>query len=91
VVEQVPNWRWAGQAVAAAELVDCRRCRTADAEEAHVRWHDGLFAWVLASVRVLEPFEVKGRPGAFRVNVEERRLCPQITQITQMKTNEENC
>ncbi len=49
-----------GVAVCVADLVDCRRMTRADESAAMCPCQDGRYAWVLANVRKIEPFAVKG-------------------------------
>lgn len=55
-----------GAAVARVQLVECRRLEPGDAEAAMI-YRPGLWAWILADARPVEPFFVSGRLGFFEV------------------------
>ncbi|MCK9568878.1 ASCH domain-containing protein [Candidatus Pacearchaeota archaeon] len=61
----------AGAALAIAELVDCRPMTFEDRIAACCRYHDGLFAWVLANIRKIGAFPVKGKLRLFEVELPE--------------------
>ena len=71
---RLPPIRPAGFAVALCKLADCRRMCPYDEAAACVAWSSWLYAWVLEDVRAIEPFEVKGRLGFFKVEVTEEQL-----------------
>lgn len=58
---------YAGQAVALAWLVDCRSMTKLDEADAACEVYEGAQAWVLAHVRAIDPFPVKGRQRLFAV------------------------
>lgn len=69
-----------GYALARAELIDSRLMTSADVDRALVdhRTPEGRprWAWVLANIRKIEPFKVKGSQGWFTVNMPETQSTP---------------
>ena len=59
----------AGYAVAIAQLVECRPMRRSDEAAAKCPVYSGAFAWVLADVKRLTPFPVRGQLGLYDVEV----------------------
>lgn len=64
----------AGFALAVADIVDCRPMTHADENAARCQLYDGAFAWLLANVRRLVPFPVRGALGLFEVAVDQSKL-----------------
>ena len=64
-----PDIHPAGQALAIATLTDCRPMSVLDEAAAQCRKYDGAFAWVLADVRKISAFPVRGQIGLFDVDV----------------------
>lgn len=58
-----------GVALAVVDVVDCRQFLAGDEAAACCGGEAGDFAWVLASVRTIEPVPVKGALGLFAVDV----------------------
>jgi len=56
-----------GKALAVARLIDCRRMTKADEKEAMCERYNGAWAWLLADIRKIMPFDVKGRLGLYEV------------------------
>jgi hypothetical protein len=56
-----------GVAVCVVRLVDCRPMTRGDEEKAMCGCDPGRWAWVLKSIRKIEPFPVRGQPGLFDV------------------------
>ena len=69
-----PNIAPAGFALAVVRLADCRPMAEADEEAACCPVFPGAWAWVLADLRRLRPFPVKGRLGLYDVDLGEQRL-----------------
>ena len=67
-----PKSAVSGHAVAVARLVECREMTTADEPAAKCSWYPGAWAWVLADVRDIKPFPVRGAMRIFRVEVPPR-------------------
>jgi ASCH domain len=67
VSSRTPRIEPAGFALAVGELVDCRRMTKCDEVAAQCEIYPNAFAWVLASVRRITPFPVKGRLGLYEV------------------------
>jgi hypothetical protein len=63
-----------GQAICIADVVDCHPMTKADEDAARHAVYDNAFAWVLANVRRIEPFDVRGQQNFFDVDVSERNL-----------------
>ena len=60
-----------GKALCVVDLVDCRRMRSGDQAAAGCVVYEGAYSWVLANVRLVEPFPVKGMLGLFDVEVQD--------------------
>jgi hypothetical protein len=58
-----------GMALAEASLVDCRSMTEDDEKAACCEFYDGAFAWILADVKRIEPFPVKGQLSFFTVQL----------------------
>jgi hypothetical protein len=67
VSSKAPPIKPAGYALAIAELVDCRLMTGSDEVAAHCELYPNAYAWVLANVRSIEPFSVRGRLGLYDV------------------------
>lgn len=63
-----PRIEPAGCALAVATLIDCRPMTERDEIEACCNWYENAFAWVLADVRRIKPFPVRGQLGLFEVD-----------------------
>lgn len=61
-----------GCAVAIAEVIDCRPMTKRDEVAAQCEVYPNAFAWVLANVRPITPFPVKGRLGLYEVEFPQR-------------------
>lgn len=68
VSSRTPHIEPAGYALAVAKLIDCRPMVRDDEEEACCELYPGAFAWVLTSVRRIEPFPVRGTLGLYEVD-----------------------
>lgn len=60
-----------GQAVAIVDLIDCRPMTWRDVGDAKCECYSGAYAWVLANVRRIKPFPVRGRQGLYDVELPE--------------------
>lgn len=58
-----------GKAFACAELVECRRMVEEDVEAARCAVYPRAFSWILANVRSVNPFPIKGQLGLFEVEL----------------------
>lgn len=74
VSSKMPDIAPAGQALAIADLVDCRNMSVLDEAAARCRKYEGAVAWVLENVRAITPFSVHGQPGLFEVDVPNGKL-----------------
>jgi hypothetical protein len=61
-----------GQAVAIAELVDCRPMQPEDWSKACCREYPNAWAFVFKNVRIIKPFTVRGKLSFFEVNIDEK-------------------
>lgn len=62
-----------GQALAVANLVDCRPFAPSDREAAQCNCPEGYFSWVLEDIQPLaKPFPVKGQLGIFNVDLPKK-------------------
>lgn len=52
-----------GQAIAIADLVDCRPMTKEDEDICFVEYRPGLYCWVFENVQAIEPFPFKGKQG----------------------------
>jgi hypothetical protein len=69
--EEYPDDRFPlGKALAVCALVDCRPMRKGDEAAAMCECEPGRWAWVLADVRRILPFPVRGSQGLFDVPFE---------------------
>jgi len=59
----------AGCAVAIVNLIDCRPMTAADEPLACCPVYPGAWAWVLAEIRPIKPFRVRGQQRLFRVTL----------------------
>ena len=66
---KTPDIAPAGQALAVAQLTDCRPMSVLDEGAARCRKYDGAYSWVLTDIRPIQPFAVRGRIGLFEVDV----------------------
>ena len=62
-----------GKALAIVELVDCRPMKKEDEKLARSPYHPDLYAWILSSIKAIEPFPVKGKLRLFEVDYEEEK------------------
>lgn len=58
-----------GFALCIVNLVNCRKMIVSDEAAARVPWRDDRWSWVLAEIRKIEPFPVKGRQGFYEVEI----------------------
>ena len=58
-----------GHAVAIANLVDIRMMRKGDEESALCKKFPEARAWILANIRPIDPFPVKGQLGLFELEI----------------------
>ncbi len=65
----IPKSEVSGNAIAVANLVDCRPMTKADERQACCAVYDGAYSWVLNKVKPITPFKVKGRLRLFNVTV----------------------
>ncbi len=59
-----------GKAIAVVDLVDCRWMTKADQDAALCNLYPRAYSWVLANVRQIEPFPVKGQLMLYDVEVD---------------------
>ncbi len=59
-----------GKAIGIVELVDCRAMTRADETAAMCKIYPNAFSWVLANIRAIEPFAVKGQLRLYEVDYE---------------------
>lgn len=71
ISSKMPAIEPAGKALCVADLVNCRRMTAADEDAALCNVYPGAVAWVLANVRPIEPFPVKGQLGLYEVEFKE--------------------
>lgn len=71
-VSKTPNSEISGKAIAVANLVDCRLMTKEDENKACCKIYAGAYSWVLASVKPIKKFVVKGRLGLYDVPFEEQ-------------------
>jgi hypothetical protein len=64
----------AGNALAVADLVDCRPMTKADEKKACIKLFPGAYAWILKDTRRIKPFPLRGSLGLLTVIVEKRKL-----------------
>jgi hypothetical protein len=69
VSSRTPRIEPAGQALAIAELVDCRPMTRADEPSAMCELYPNAHAWILQRIRRVCPFPVKGQLGIYDVDV----------------------
>lgn len=69
VSSKTPNIAPAGYAVAIVRVVDCRPMNRSDEPQACCGIYEGAYAWVLADVRPIQPFPVRGQLGLYEVEV----------------------
>jgi len=74
VASKKPNIPPAGCAVAIAELLDCRPMQKADEQAACCETFLGAVAWVLANVRKVQNFPVRGKLNLFDVELPQGLL-----------------
>lgn len=67
VSSKSPNIAPAGFGIAVTNLVDCRPMTRGDEIRAQCATYEGAFAWILADVRVIQPFPVRGQLGIYEV------------------------
>ena len=65
-----PKSEVSGNAIAIADLVDCRPMTKADEIQACCDVYPRARSWILHNVRAIKPFKVKGKLGLFEVDVE---------------------
>jgi hypothetical protein len=64
----------AGFALALVKVVGCRRMTRADEAAARCAIYPGAYAWLLADVRRVKPFPVRGQLGIFEVPISQAEL-----------------
>jgi hypothetical protein len=66
-----PEWpgRPGGQALAIAELYDCRRMTKADEIQACCKIYSSAYSWFLRNIRPIKPFPVRGNLGIYEVEM----------------------
>lgn len=69
VSARTPDIVPAGQALAVANLINCRPMSVLDEPAAACQKYDGAFAWIFDSVRRIDPFSVVGQPGLFELEL----------------------
>lgn len=69
VSSKSPKIEPAGFALAIARLIQCRPMIHFDQVEACCDWYPGAFAWVLADIRKIELFPVRGQLGLFEIDM----------------------
>ena len=67
VSAKLPDIAPAGMAIAVVNLTDCRPMSVLDEPAAMCRKYKGAVAWVLANIREISPFPVRGELGLFDV------------------------
>jgi hypothetical protein len=60
-----------GKALCVVKLLDCRKMVKTDEADACCEWNDQKYAWIISDLRMIEPFEQKGRGGLFDVRDEK--------------------
>jgi hypothetical protein len=60
-----------GKALCIVRLVDCRPMTVLDETNAMCLWECGKYSWILADIRPIKPFDVKGYQGFYEVNFNE--------------------
>lgn len=60
-----------GKALCFANLIDCRPMTRDDEPAARCQLFDGAFAWVLAEIRQVIPFRVRGQQGLYNIDLPE--------------------
>lgn len=68
VSSKTPRIYPAGFAIAVANLVDCRPMTRADQERSRCEFYAGAYSWVLADIKKIRPFAVRGYLGIFEVD-----------------------
>jgi len=67
VSSKSPRIEPAGYALAVADLVDCRPMTAVDEDAARCAPYPGAYSWVLANIRRVKPFPVRGQLGIYDV------------------------
>lgn len=70
VASKRPKSFYAGNALAIAELIDCRPMTDVDVSRACCLVYDRAWSWVLQNVRPIKPFSVKGQLGLYTVQAD---------------------
>ena len=63
-----------GKAIAICRLVECRLMKKEDEEAAMCEVYNRACAWLLADIRPIYPFEVKGQLGLFEVDYQSEKI-----------------
>jgi hypothetical protein len=71
----------AGFAIAVIDIIECRQFMPDDEDAACVEHIPGMYAWVIANVRRINPIPAKGRLGFFRVEVKPKGNDPRIVTL----------
>jgi ASCH domain len=74
VSSKMPKIEPAGCALAVARIVDCRPMTSADVTAACCDTYPNAFAWVLADIRRIKPFPLRGHLGIYDVEVSDSSL-----------------
>jgi hypothetical protein len=69
VSSKTPNIEPAGCALAIVRIVDCRPMTTADEPAAGCSIYPNAFAWILADIRRIKPFPVRGQLGIYDIEI----------------------
>ena len=67
---KVPKGPFAGKACCVINVTGCRPMTWDDETAAIVKYRPGLWAWEFDSVKLIEPFPVRGRLKLYEVNEE---------------------
>lgn len=69
VSSKTPKIEPAGYALAIARLVECRQMTLEDQAAARCELYRSAFAWVLADIRRVSPWPVRGQLGLYEVQL----------------------
>lgn len=67
-----PKSEVSGNAIAIADLVDCRPMTKTDEIQACCSVYEGAYSWVLQDIKSIKPFKVKGKLGLFEVDLDNK-------------------
>jgi hypothetical protein len=71
----------AGYALAVGRVVDCRKMTKVDEAAARCPVYPGAYAWILAGIRRIRPFPVRGQLGIFEVSVPAANLVTDASSV----------